>query len=56
MLDECPELVFQLWYDMVAWQTPDEPARPSWRRPGETAAQARDRLRAEREAARALSA
>lgn len=56
MLDECPELALQLWYDMVRWQVPDQPKRPSWKRPGESAAQARDRLRAERRRAKALAA
>lgn len=56
MLGECPEVVLQLWYDMVAYQTPDEPDGPSWKKPGETASQARDRLRAEREEAKARAA
>ncbi|WP_307739718.1 hypothetical protein [uncultured Parolsenella sp.] len=45
-------------FDQLFWEATSaaESAAPSWRRPGETARQARDRLRAEREAAKARAA
>lgn len=42
-------------FDQLFWEAA-RAAAPSWRRPGETARQARDRLRAEREAAKARAA
>lgn len=47
-----PDLFCQMYHEMeiASSKTSDDPSRPSWRKPGETAADARDRLRAEREA------
>lgn len=55
MAIDFPDLFDQIWYDMEIAESknPEKPGKPSWKKPGETAAQARDRLRAEREAARA---
>lgn len=43
-----PDLFNQIWYDLTH-AAPNTDGNPSWKKPGETAAQARDRLRAERE-------
>lgn len=45
----------QIWYEREIYMSkdPEKPDKPTWKRPGETAAEARDRLRAEREAAKA---
>ena len=53
-----PDLFDQIWYEreIAESKTSDEPGAPSWKLPGETAQQARDRLRAEREAAKAAAA
>lgn len=40
-------------YEIAESRAGVEEGRPSWKKPGETAAQARDRLRAEREATKA---
>lgn len=52
-----PDMFDQLFYEMeiAASKDPENPGKPSWKQPGETAQQARDRLRAEREAAKARS-
>lgn len=49
-----PRLFLQLDYDAALAASDGEggDGRPGWRRPGETAAQARDRLRAGREEAK----
>lgn len=46
---EYPDLFNQIWYDLTH-AAPKTDGEPSWKKPGETAAQARDRLRTEREA------
>lgn len=46
---EAPWLFNQIWHDLDLTGSP----AAAWKRPGESASQARDRLRAEREAARA---
>lgn len=46
---EFPELFMQLYYDMQLESTLDGDGNPSWRKPGERAVDARDRLRAERD-------
>lgn len=46
---EYPDLFNQIWYDLTH-AAPKTDGNPSWKKAGETAAQARDRLRAEREA------
>lgn len=51
MCDEEPQIVYQLWWDMELVASREEPAA-GWMLPGESAAQARDRLRAERAALR----
>ena len=50
-----PSIFDQLWgeFEIASSQDPEKPDKPSWKRPGETATEARDRLRAEREAAKA---
>lgn len=40
-------------YEIAESRAGVEEGKPSWKKPGETAAQARDRLRAEREATKA---
>lgn len=53
MGDECPEIVYQLWFDLqLAEADAKDEQEPTWKRPGERATQARDRLRAEREVAK----
>jgi hypothetical protein len=49
-----PDLFDQLYYELEieASRTSDDPEKPSWRKPGESVGHARDRLRAEREAAK----
>ena len=49
-----PRLFLQMAYDaeLVALRSSLEDGKPSWRKRGETAVQARDRLRAEREEAK----
>lgn len=53
MAIDMPDLFDQIWYEMELAMESRQDGKPSWKRPGETAAQARDRLRAEREAAKA---
>lgn len=55
MAVELPDLFLQIYYEMeiAASRVGVEDGAPSWKKPGETATQARDRLRAEREAAKA---
>lgn len=48
-----PRAWMQLWYDMrLVAEREEDGMRPAWKRRGETAADARDRLRAEREDAK----
>ncbi len=49
-----PRLFLQLDYDamLVASAETEEDGKPDWKKPGETAVRARDRLRAEREEAK----
>lgn len=49
-----PRLFLQMAYDaeLTAAREREEGGAPGWRRPGETAVRARDRLRAEREEAK----
>lgn len=42
--------------EIAATKDPERPEKPSWRLPGESAQDARDRLRAERLAAKARAA
>lgn len=49
---EYPDLFNQVWYDLTH-AAPKTDGKPSWKKAGETATQARDRLRAEREAEKA---
>lgn len=54
MAVELPEVFLQLHYDAESAAEAEASARaPSWLRPGERAESARDRLRREREEARA---
>lgn len=54
MAVELPEVFLQLHYDAESAAEAEPPARaPAWLRPGERAESARDRLRREREEARA---
>lgn len=46
---EYPDLFNQIWYDLTH-VAPKNDGKSSWKRAGETATQARDRIRAEREA------
>lgn len=52
---ELPDLFLELYYEyeIACSREGVEDGKPSWKKPGETAAQARDRLRAEREATKA---
>jgi len=53
LADECPELWLQLHYDMELAAEKARPEEgPTWRKPGEKAVDARDRLRKEREEAK----
>lgn len=49
-----PRLFLQMAYDaeLTASRERESYGKPAWRKPGETAARARDRLRAEREEAK----
>ena len=49
-----PRLFLQMAYDaeLAASRERDSDGKPEWRKPGETAVRARDRLRAEREKAK----
>lgn len=52
MAVDAPYLFDQIWYDLASAAASAKGGGPSWKRPGETAAQARDRLREERERAK----
>ena len=53
MASSYPDLFDQIFFDFTEYAGREDDGKPTWKKPGETASEARDRLRAEREAAKA---